>query len=158
MHLDSCYIINCVRGTSLSVIFSTREVKNDRSARCGWFPTCFGSAASAFEVIQLAYIHCPLKENFSVTLIKKGFTCISLICPELLCALGRTVNTKYKTRQLINFARFTSRTQARGEPKLWLIYKVVPTKQPLRCEANYQRRIYYSIALKGAEVYNGSYK
>ena len=35
---------------------------------------------------------------------------------------------------------------------------VVPTKQPLSCEANYQRRIYYSIALKGAEVYNGSYK
>ena len=115
MHLDSCYIINCVRGTSLSVIFSTREVKNDRSARCGWFPTCFGSAASAFEVIQLAYIHCPLKENFSVTLIKKGFTCISLICPELLCALGRTVNTKYKTRQLISFARFTSRTVPRPE-------------------------------------------
>ena len=59
-----------------------------------------------------------------------------------------------------SFARFTeeNRTQARGEPKLWLIYKVVPTKQPLRCEANYQRRIYYSIALKGAEVYNGSYK
>ena len=82
------------------------------------FQTCFGSAASAFEIIELAYIHCALKENFSVTLTKKGFTCISLICPELLCALGRTVNTKYKTRQLISFARFTSRTQARGEPKL----------------------------------------
>ena len=60
------------------------------------FQTCFGSAASAFEIIELAYIHCPLKENFSVTLIKKGFTCISLICRELLCALGRTINTKYK--------------------------------------------------------------
>ena len=57
------------------------------------FQTCFGSAASAFENIELAYIHCALKENFSVTLTKKGFTCISLICPELLCALGRTVNT-----------------------------------------------------------------
>ena len=57
------------------------------------FQTCFGSAASAFEIIELAYIHCALKENFSVTLTKKGFTCISLICPELLCALSRTVNT-----------------------------------------------------------------
>ena len=35
-----------------------------------------------------------------------------------VCALGRTVNTKYKTPQLISFARFTSRTQATGEPKL----------------------------------------
>ena len=82
------------------------------------FQTCFGSAASAFEIIELAYIHCALKENFSVTLTKKGFTCISLICRELLCALGRTVNAKYKTPQLISFARFTSRTQATGEPKL----------------------------------------
>ena len=24
------------------------------SARCGWFQTCFGSAASAFEIIELA--------------------------------------------------------------------------------------------------------
>ena len=145
---------HCVRDISWSVIFSTHEM----NIAVVSFQTCFGSASSAFEIIELAYIHCPLKENFSVTLIKKGFTCISLICRELLCALGRTVNTKYKTRQLISFARFTSRTQARGEPKLWLIYKVVPTKHPLRCEANYQRRIYYSIALKGAEVYNGSYK
>ena len=79
------------------------------------FQTCFGSAASTFEIIEVAYIHCPLKENFSVTLIKKGFTCISLICRELLCALGRTVNTKYKTQQLISFARFTSRTVPRPE-------------------------------------------
>ena len=82
------------------------------------FQTCFGSAASAFEIIELAYIHCALKENFSVTVTKKDFTRISLICPELLCVLGHTVNTKYTTRQLISFARFTSRTQARGEPKL----------------------------------------
>ena len=54
-----------------------------RSARCGWFETCFGSAASAFEIIELAYIRCALKENFSVTLTKKGFTCVSLICREL---------------------------------------------------------------------------
>ena len=33
--------------------------------------TCFGSAASAFENIELADIHCVLKKNFSVTL--KGY-------------------------------------------------------------------------------------
>ena len=44
------------------------------------FQTCFGSEASAFEIIELAYIHYALKENFSVTLTKKGFTCVSLIC------------------------------------------------------------------------------
>ena len=71
-----------------------------RSARCGWFQTCFGSAASAFEIIELAYIHCALKENFSVTLTKKGFTCISLICRELLVRSVATTNTKYDTRQL----------------------------------------------------------
>ena len=48
------------------------------------FQTCFGSAASAFEIIELAYIHCALKENFSAALTEKGFTCISLICRELL--------------------------------------------------------------------------
>ena len=31
------------------------------------FQTCFGSAASSFENIELAYIHCALKENFSFT-------------------------------------------------------------------------------------------
>ena len=79
----------------------------------GGFQTCFSSAASAFEIIVLVYIHCALKENFSVTLTKKGFTCVSLIWRELLVRLlGRTVNTKYKIRQLISFARFTRRTQA----------------------------------------------
>ena len=34
------------------------------------------------SLIELAYIHCAIKENFSVTLTKKGFTC--LICRELL--------------------------------------------------------------------------
>ena len=67
------------------------------------------------------------------------------------CALGCTVHTKYKTRQLISFARFTRGNQALGEPKPSLILKVVPTKQPLSCEANYQRRIYYSITLTGAQ-------
>ena len=49
------------------------------------FQTCFGSAASAFEIIELAYryIHSALKENFSVTLTK-DFACVSLICREQL--------------------------------------------------------------------------
>ena len=47
------------------------------------FQRCFGSAASAFEIIELAYIHSALKENFSVTLTK-GFACVSLICREQL--------------------------------------------------------------------------
>ena len=34
--------------------------------------------------IELANIHCALKENFNVALTEKGFTCISLICRELL--------------------------------------------------------------------------
>ena len=51
------------------------------------FETCFGPAASAFAIMEFAYIHCALKENFSVTLTKKGFTCVSLICRELLVRL-----------------------------------------------------------------------
>ena len=58
----------------------------------------FGSAASAFKNIELAYIHCALKENFSVTL---RVTCVSLICRELLVHSVATTNTKYETRQLI---------------------------------------------------------
>ena len=61
------------------------------------FLTCFGSAASAFENIELGYIHCALKENFSVTL--KGFTCVSLICRELLV---HSVATKHKVVRLGN--------------------------------------------------------
>ena len=87
------------------MISNLQHARNEhRSARCGWFQTCFGSAASAFEIIELAYIHCALKENFSVTLTKKGFTCISLICRELLVRSVATTNTKYETRQLIRFA------------------------------------------------------
>ena len=70
------------------MISNLQHARNEhRSARCGWFQTCFGSAASAFEIIELAYIHCALKENFSVTLTKKGFTRVSLICRELLVRL-----------------------------------------------------------------------
>ena len=60
------------------------------------FLTCFSSEASSFENIELGYIHCALiKENFSVTL--KGFTCVSLICRELLV---HSVATKQKVVRL----------------------------------------------------------
>ena len=56
------------------------------------FQTCFGSAASAFEIIELAYIHCALKENFSVTLTKKGFTCQCFTdLSRTTCGLVRSV-------------------------------------------------------------------
>ena len=55
------------------------------------FQTCFGSVASAFEDIELAYIHCALKENFSVTL--KGYMCFTDLS-RTTRALGR--NYKHK--------------------------------------------------------------
>ena len=39
---------HCVRDTSLSVIFSTREVNIDHSARCGWFPNMFRFSSFCF--------------------------------------------------------------------------------------------------------------
>ena len=63
------------------------------------FQTCFGSAASAFEIIELAYIHCALMDNFSVALTEEGFYMYFTDLSRTTCtALGRTVNTTYKTR------------------------------------------------------------
>ena len=65
------------------------------------FQTCLGSAASAFDNIELADIHCALKKNFSVTL--KGLIGYSIneypyMCftdlSRTTCALGR--NYKHK--------------------------------------------------------------
>ena len=39
---------HCVRDISWSVIFSTREVNIDRSARCGWFPNMFRFSSFCF--------------------------------------------------------------------------------------------------------------
>ena len=39
---------HCVRDTPLSVIFSTREVNIDHSARCGWFPNMFRFSSFCF--------------------------------------------------------------------------------------------------------------
>ena len=55
------------------------------------FQACFGSAASTFENVELAYIHCALKKNFNVTL--KGYMCFTDLSRNT-CALGR--NYKHK--------------------------------------------------------------
>ena len=128
---------HCVRDTSWSVIFSTREVNIDRSARCGWFPNMFRFSSFCFWDYRVGLYSPCFKGEFQRCFDWEGFYMYFTDLSRTTCAaLGRTVNTNYR------------RTQARGEPKLWLIYKVVPTKHPLRCEANYQRRMYYSIALK----------
>ena len=52
------------------------------------FQTCFGSAASAFANIELAYIDCALKENFYVNF--KGFACMCFTdLSRTTCVLGR---------------------------------------------------------------------
>ena len=55
------------------------------------FQTCCSSAASAFENIELANIHCALKKNFKVTL--KGYMCFTDLA-RTTCALG--CNYKHK--------------------------------------------------------------
>ena len=55
------------------------------------FQKCFGSAASTFENIELADIHCALKKNFSVTL--KGYFFFTDLS-RTTCAFGR--NYKHK--------------------------------------------------------------
>ena len=107
MHLVSCYMITAY------VTYHTGEM-NIAVLDVDGFETCFGPAASAFEIIELAYIHCALKENFSVTLTKKGFTCVSLICRQQLVRSVATTDTKYETQQLI---RFTGRTETMADLK-----------------------------------------
>ena len=83
----------CVRDISWSVIFSTREM-NIAVLDVDGFETCFGPAASAFAIMEFAYIHCALKENFSVTLTKKGFYSCFTDLSRTTCALGRNYNHK----------------------------------------------------------------
>ena len=95
-HLVSCYIYyHCVRDRIM--ISNLQHVGKIAVLDVDGFLTCFGSAASAFENIELGYIHCALKENFNVTL--KGFTYVSLICRELLV---QSVATKHKVVRLSN--------------------------------------------------------
>ena len=76
---------HCVRDISRSLFFRTR-VMNISVFDVYGFQTCFGSAASAFENIELTYNHCTLKEHFSVTL--KGYMCFTDLS-RTTCALGR---------------------------------------------------------------------
>ena len=87
-----CYIITAYV-TSWSVIFSAREI-NIAVLDVDGFEKCFGPAASAFEIIKLAYIHCALKENFSVTLTKEGFYMCFTDLSRTTCAFGP--NYKHK--------------------------------------------------------------
>ena len=92
------------------MITTLQHARNEhRSARC--FQTCFGSAASAFENIELADIHCALKKNFSVTL--KGYICLTDLS-RTTCALGR--NYKHKVWDSAT-ERFTRRTETMTDLK-----------------------------------------
>jgi len=42
--------------------------------------TSFGVKATAFNNVELLYVHCVSKEKFSVCI--KGFTCVTLVCRE----------------------------------------------------------------------------
>ena len=81
---------HCVRDISWSVFFSMREMSIAALDEDG-FQACFGSAASTFENVELAYIHCALKEIFRVTL--KGFSCVHWSVEN---SLVRSVATKHK--------------------------------------------------------------
>ena len=50
------------------------------------FQTCFVSAASAFQIIELANIHCALKENFSVALTENYVNYGELRCDSVMTA------------------------------------------------------------------------
>ena len=78
------------------------------------FQTCFGSAASAIENIELAYIYCAWKENFSVTL--KGQMCFTDLS-RTTCAFGR--NYKHNVWDSAT-ERFTRRTETDDWSKKWL--------------------------------------
>ena len=86
----SFHVYHWVRDITWSLFYNTR-VMNIAVLDMYGFQTCFGSAASAFENIELAYIHCALKECFSVTL--KGYTCF-IDLSRTTCALCR--NYKHK--------------------------------------------------------------
>ena len=101
---------HCVRDISWSLLFSSR-VMNIVVLDVYGFQTCFDSAASAFENIELADIHCALKKNFSVTL--KGYMCFTDLS-RTTCALGR--NYKHKVWDLAT-ERFTRRTETMTDLK-----------------------------------------
>ena len=90
---------HCVRDASWSVIFSTREVIIDRSARCGWFPNMFRFRSFCFWDYRVGLNSLCFKGEFQRCFDWEGFYMYFTDLSRTTCAaLGRTVNTNYKTR------------------------------------------------------------
>ena len=64
---------HCVRDTSLSVIFSTREEKIDRSARCGWFPNMFRFSSFCFWDYRVGLYSLSFEGEFQRYFDQEGF-------------------------------------------------------------------------------------
>ena len=90
---------HCVHDTSWSVIFSTHEVNSDRSARCGWFPNMFLFSSFCFWDYRVGLYSLCFKGEFQRCFDWEGFYMYFTDLSRTTCAaLGRTVNTNYKTR------------------------------------------------------------
>ena len=98
-HDAPCFMLyyHCVRDISWSLLFSTR-VMNIAVLDVYGFQTCFGSAASAFENIELADIHCALKKNFSVTL--KGYICFTDLSRTTPDVVNRTFGNRTQSNPI----------------------------------------------------------
>ena len=144
MHLVSCYIITAYiygRDISWSVFFSTREM-NIALLDVDGFQTWFGSvqfSSFCFWEHRVTLYSLCFKGEFQ-RYFEGFYVCFTYLSrtKKYLCARSQ-LSTRNKTLQLI---RFTRRTETTTDLKSAL------AKQPLRCEANYQRKIYYSIKLK----------
>ena len=104
------------------------------SAQCGWFSNMFQFSSFCFREYSLCFkgeFQCYL-EGFYMHVFH--WSVENYLCTRL------QLNTKYKTGQLIRFIRRTETMTG---------LKKAPTKQPLCCEANYQRRI---TALRSKEL------
>ena len=64
---------HCVRDTSLSVIFSTREVNVDHSARCGWFPNKFRFSSFCFWDYRVGLYSLSFEGEFQRYFDQEGF-------------------------------------------------------------------------------------
>ena len=64
---------HCVRDTSWSLTFSTREVNIDRSARCGWFPNMFRFSSFCFWDYRVGLYSLSFKGEFQRYFDQEGF-------------------------------------------------------------------------------------
>ena len=149
MHLVSCYIITAYvygRDISWSVFFSTREM-NIALLDVDGFQTWFGSvqfSSFCFWEHRVSLYSLCFKGEFQ-RYFEGFYMCFTYLSrtKKYLCARSQ-LSTRNKTLQLI---RFTRRTETTTDVKSAL------AKQPLRCEANYQRRIYGCGCLSFSDVY-----